>query len=100
MLCALRRTVVGENFELWSILGCLNGGGQLRAGEGETAKELLTRLQDVYKQPASRDPRHSDFIATLYTDWLGGEDSDKARAMLHTSYKEVEKMTNALTIKW
>ena len=28
--------------------GCLNGGGQIRPGEGEPAKQLLTRVEAVY----------------------------------------------------
>ena len=72
----------------------------MRPTEEETSKELLARVQAIYTQPETRDPRSSDVIRTLYSDWLGGDDTEKARRLLHTSYKEVEKMANALTIKW
>ena len=36
----------------------------------------------------------------LYSDWLGGAETEKAKAMLDTEYHAVEKMNNALTIKW
>ena len=28
--------------------GCLNGGGQIRPAEGETSKELISRLDELY----------------------------------------------------
>jgi len=80
--------------------GCLNGGGQLRADDTDTSKELLERVQSIYSQPATRDPLQCDVIKTLYMEWLGGCESEKASAQLHTSYKEIEKLNNALTIKW
>ena len=36
----------------------------------------------------------------LYSEWLGGRDTDKAKHFLYTQYHEVEKMTNSLAIKW
>ena len=35
-------------FVLFSVTGCLNGGGQIRPGDGETSKELLSRLDELY----------------------------------------------------
>ena len=42
----------------------------------------------------------SHFSLSFPREWLGGADSEKARAMLHTEYHEVEKFVSALTIKW
>ncbi|XP_072044244.1 cytosolic Fe-S cluster assembly factor narfl-like [Amphiura filiformis] len=80
--------------------GCLNGGGQIRPEEGDNPKDLLSRVEDLYQSMDTRKPESNPEVDQLYSDWLGGADSDKARTMLHTKYHEVEKMTNALTIKW
>ena len=90
-----------SNFPVVAFLaGCLNGGGQLRAEGEETAKELLGRVDQIYQALGNRCPHTAPHLDQLYTDWLGGPDTDEARAMLHTQYHEVEKMTNALVIKW
>lgn len=39
-------------------------------------------------------------VARLYTEWLAGKHSDKARALLHTQYHALEKNDVALNIKW
>ncbi|XP_064647003.1 cytosolic Fe-S cluster assembly factor narfl-like [Lineus longissimus] len=80
--------------------GCLNGGGQIRPDGDEKAKELLQRLEDLYKTPEKEDPLRNQLVERLYAEWLGHPESDKAKQMLHTQYHEVEKMTNALTMKW
>ncbi|CAH3188973.1 unnamed protein product [Porites evermanni] len=80
--------------------GCLNGGGQIRPGDGETSKELLSRLDELYNSLRSRKPSENPAVEKLYDEWLGGESSEKAREMLHTKYHEVEKLNTALNIKW
>ncbi|XP_041364121.1 cytosolic Fe-S cluster assembly factor narfl-like [Gigantopelta aegis] len=80
--------------------GCNNGGGQIRPAGEETPKELLGRVSELYSSLKTVEPNDVTGIKQLYTEWLGGSDSNKARKMLHTKYHEVEKMTNALTIKW
>jgi len=80
--------------------GCLNGGGQIRPMEDQTPKELLQKVEEIYMSPKIRSPEDSPQVQKLYDEWLGGVSSDKARQLLHTQYHEVEKMTNALAIKW
>ncbi|XP_019646366.1 PREDICTED: cytosolic Fe-S cluster assembly factor narfl-like isoform X1 [Branchiostoma belcheri] len=80
--------------------GCLNGGGQVRIGDKEADKDLLTRAEELYSALPVRTPEDNPAIESLYTEWLSGRSSEKARQMLHTSYHPVEKMTNALAIKW
>ncbi|XP_015757205.1 PREDICTED: cytosolic Fe-S cluster assembly factor narfl-like [Acropora digitifera] len=48
----------------------------------------------------TRNPSENQEVEQLYRKWLGGESSEKARKMLHTSYHEVEKLHTALNIKW
>lgn len=80
--------------------GCLNGGGQIRPGDGETSKELIGRLGELYNSLRSRKPSENPAVEKLYKEWLGGESSQKAKEMLHTNYHEVEKLNTALNIKW
>lgn len=45
-------------------------------------------------------PEENLAVHKLYKTWLGGENTDKATAYLHTQYHEIEKMNTALAIKW
>ena len=87
-------------FIFFPLPGCLNGGGQVKAEDGENAKELLSRVEDLYNTMEMRLPDSNPNVEKIYTDWLEGVESEKARTMLHTQYHEVEKMENALVIKW
>lgn len=80
--------------------GCLNGGGQIRAGSTEEAKELLVKVQHLYESLPKQMPRENAFVMQLYEQWLGGEDSDHAKKMLHTQYHEIEKQSSSLAVKW
>ncbi|KAL0893550.1 hypothetical protein ABMA27_013740 [Loxostege sticticalis] len=79
--------------------GCLNGGAQVRPVTGESGRELVLQLEAMYAAlpRASPDTR---LAKRLYSEWLDGKDSDKAKAILHTGYHAVEKSDIALNIKW
>ncbi|KAL3860976.1 hypothetical protein ACJMK2_007070 [Sinanodonta woodiana] len=80
--------------------GCNNGGGQIRPEDGENARDRLASVNELYSSVHCIDPRTVQLIEIMYRDWLGGQNSGKTRQMLHTEYHAVEKMTNALAIKW
>ncbi|KAK2144898.1 hypothetical protein LSH36_721g01043 [Paralvinella palmiformis] len=80
--------------------GCLNGGGQIRTSDGDEAKELLARVNQIYNSLPSQHPEADPHLQQLYMDWLGGNSTEKVKAMLHTEYHQVEKLKTALTIKW
>lgn len=80
--------------------GCLNGGAQVRPKEGKSLKELTAELEDLYASLPARSPEDNVTVKKLYETWLGGQDSDKSNAILHTQYHAVEKMNTALNIKW
>lgn len=80
--------------------GCTNGGGQIKPEGEETMKERLQTVSDMYRSVPSKSPHDTSEVERLYNEWLGGVDSDKVRQLLHTRYHGVEKMTNALAIKW
>ncbi|XP_072943825.1 probable cytosolic Fe-S cluster assembly factor GL21135 [Epargyreus clarus] len=80
--------------------GCLNGGAQVRPALGESARELVSQLHAMYAELPLARPAAAPLARQLYAHWLHGQDSDKARAMLHTTYHAVEKNDIALNIKW
>lgn len=79
--------------------GCLNGGAQIRPGAGDTARELVLQLAQVYQNLPQSDVDSSE-TKDVYQNFLDGSSSDKAKSLLHTSYHAVEKMNTALNIKW
>jgi len=82
------------------VVGCLNGGGQLRPEGEESSCELLSRVETVYQSIPVHNPWNSNIVSELYVDWLGGIDTEAANQRLHTQYRAVPKMTNALSLKW
>ena len=80
-----------------TFVGCLNGGGQVKATENEDSKSLLKRVTELYNSVESKSMENSQYVHRLYSDWLGGDNSN---SLLTTSYHAVEKEANALTIKW
>ncbi|XP_071542141.1 cytosolic Fe-S cluster assembly factor narfl isoform X2 [Panulirus ornatus] len=80
--------------------GCLNGGAQIRPDSTLPAKDLVSKLQEAYDLLPSVSPGEDPRVMTCYSEWLGGADSEKAEKLLHANYKAVEKVTNALGIKW
>lgn len=79
--------------------GCANGGAQIRS-ENESPKDLLTKVEELYNSLPVKKPEENLLVQKLYEDWLDGPDSLKAKQMLHTQYHAVEKMNNALFMKW
>ncbi|XP_015284776.1 PREDICTED: cytosolic Fe-S cluster assembly factor NARFL [Gekko japonicus] len=80
--------------------GCLNGGGQLRA-DGEAGKDLLLQVERLYESVEPEKPEANEGVRALYTKWLGGPTSERARQALHTQYHPVEKANAAgFNIKW
>lgn len=79
--------------------GCLNGGAQIRPQKSQQMKELTRELEEMYRSLPKSQPDNED-VKVIYEEFLGGNDSDKAHELLHTSYHAVEKMSTALNIKW
>ncbi|XP_072336980.1 cytosolic Fe-S cluster assembly factor narfl isoform X2 [Scyliorhinus torazame] len=79
--------------------GCLNGGGQIRTEGSESSKDLLQQVEELYESVTVQAPESNESIKKLYEQWFGDADS-KTLKMLHTQYHAVEKMDNALNIKW
>lgn len=72
----------------------------MRPVTGESGRELVAQLEAMYSQLPLATPTDNKLVRKLYADWLDGRDSDKAKAMLHTTYHAVEKSDIALNIKW
>ncbi|XP_076026752.1 cytosolic Fe-S cluster assembly factor narfl [Genypterus blacodes] len=80
--------------------GCLNGGGQVKAIHGQTPKELLQKVEELYKAENPLPPEDDERVAELYQTWINSMSEERAKQMLHTQYHTVEKMTNGLAMKW
>ncbi|XP_071385938.1 cytosolic Fe-S cluster assembly factor narfl-like isoform X1 [Centroberyx affinis] len=80
--------------------GCLNGGGQLKPLPDQSNKDLLQKVEELYKEEHPRAPEDDTRVAELYQSWLHSVGEEKARELLHTQYHTVEKMTNGLAMKW
>lgn len=79
--------------------GCLNGGAQIRSETLETTDEHLRNVETLYFSIPIRHPESNPNLKEL-NEWLGMPDSEERLSLLHTSYHAVEKMSNALAIKW
>lgn len=84
----------------YCFIGCLNGGAQIRPKDGTSLKELIVQIEELYDSLPSKSPKDNKIVEELYETWLGGQESDKCGAILHTGYHAVEKNTSALNIKW
>uniref|UniRef100_A0A1A8BU57 Nuclear prelamin A recognition factor-like protein n=1 Tax=Nothobranchius kadleci TaxID=1051664 RepID=A0A1A8BU57_NOTKA len=80
--------------------GCLNGGGQVKPSAGQNQKELLQKVEELYRVDRPLVPESDPRVADLYHSWLNSLGEDGAKELLHTQYHTVEKMTNGLTMKW
>ena len=98
-------------FDLMEVMacpsGCINGGGQLRSNERETAsegKERVAAVDAVYHSVQMlRSPDESPLVKYLYSaERLGAPMTEAARGLLHTRYHTVPKLEEIapLATKW
>ncbi|TKS91905.1 Cytosolic Fe-S cluster assembly factor NARFL [Collichthys lucidus] len=80
--------------------GCLNGGGQVKALPGQDPKELLQKVEKLYKAERPLTPEEDTRVAELYQSWLHSVGEERAKELLHTQYHTVQKNVNGLTMKW
>jgi len=81
--------------------GCLNGGGQVKPKPGESSKDVVNRLDQLYHiSQEERNPELNPIVKNLYSNWLGNENSENAKHFLHTQYHNREKEAIPLMIKW
>ena len=84
--------------------GCNNGGGQIKPTADESGKELLRRVEDAYHEDytvSSAPPGSRNQVADLYTQWLGGRGTKKAKEALYTQYHQVEQLKSLqAAIQW
>jgi len=86
--------------------GCLNGGGQIKAVDIRSQKQLVVDLDRLYHEQRRVDymnPQQNPLVQRIYDTWLQGAKpySKRARQALHTHYHAVEQeLINPLGIKW
>lgn len=72
----------------------------MKPSPGQNPKELLRKVEELYKAERSLLPEDDSRVAELYQSWLHSVGEERARELLHTGYHTVEKMTNGLVMKW
>jgi iron only hydrogenase large subunit-like protein len=83
-------------------IGCINGGGQIRATPPENPKEFVRRVEQLYHLDLHRRaPDDNPAVREIYSGWLSdGPYSKRAKELFHTQYHAREKFQNKLAIKW
>ena len=83
--------------------GCLNGGGQVKAGQGQTSKQLLDELDRKYhhQDVIPRQPADNPVVPLLYGQWVhGAVHSPAAQELLHTGYHRRERTVSSTVEDW
>ncbi|KAI8826171.1 iron hydrogenase [Fimicolochytrium jonesii] len=95
--------------------GCINGGGQLKPPTPPPSpiptttptnpRDWINLTEQAYRSVARtggvQPPDRNAAVDLLYETWLGGRETEKAREMLHTRYRAVEKTdVSGLAVKW
>ncbi|KAJ3126776.1 hypothetical protein HK098_007155 [Nowakowskiella sp. JEL0407] len=101
---------------------CINGGGQLKPSKEQlldvgkdadgdvemdssvpwnVGKNWVEKCETAYKSLPRQLPEEHEQIKLLYKVWLGGEDSEKSKKLLHTQYHAVKStVVSGLGVKW
>ncbi|KAI4303555.1 hypothetical protein MLD38_039166 [Melastoma candidum] len=81
--------------------GCLNGGGQIKPGAGQTAKDLIQVLETIYMEKVYvADPFENPRVRKLYEEWLEQPGSKKAKKYMHTEYHPIVKSITSELHNW
>ncbi|KAF8409702.1 hypothetical protein HHK36_005781 [Tetracentron sinense] len=81
--------------------GCLNGGGQIKPKAGQSAKDLIESLENVYMEDVLvADPFGNPLVKSLYGEWLDQPGSEKAKRHIHTEYHPIVKSITAQLHNW
>lgn len=81
--------------------GCLNGGGQIKPKPGQSGKDLIQSLEDVYMENVlANDPFDNPIVKGLYKEWLEKPGSEKAKRYMHTEYHPVVKSITSQLNNW
>ncbi|XP_064806744.1 nuclear prelamin A recognition factor-like isoform X2 [Oncorhynchus masou masou] len=69
--------------------GCVSGRGQAQGETGSRVdKALVQQMEEAYSSLPVRLPDTNPGLHFLYQDWLEGQDSTHANALLHTQYTQ------------
>lgn len=66
----------------------------------QNQKELLQKVEELYKSESPTSPEDNIHVSELYQSWFNSVGEERAKELLHTQYHAVEKMTNGLIMKW
>ncbi|KAL3144424.1 hypothetical protein ABBQ32_004170 [Trebouxia sp. C0010 RCD-2024] len=82
--------------------GCVNGGGQIKAHNGQSMQQLLDKLDQSYHAPevVEMHPQDNPLVAAVYQRLGSGLYGAAAKDFLHTSYHHREKTVSAMIGDW
>ncbi|KAM7530854.1 hypothetical protein LguiB_034264 [Lonicera macranthoides] len=81
--------------------GCLNGGGQIKPRQGQSAKDLIQSLETTYMENVLvADPFDNPLTRGIYEEWLEQPGSEKAKRHIHTEYHPVVKSITSQLQNW
>ncbi|KAF5206547.1 Cytosolic fe-s cluster assembly factor narfl [Thalictrum thalictroides] len=81
--------------------GCLNGGGQIKPKEGQSAKALLQSVERVYMEDVLvADPFENPLVKSLYDEWLERPGSEISKKHTHTEYHPMVKSVASELLNW
>lgn len=81
------------------MIGCLNGGAQLRAESISDSKAQLARVESLHLELPHRsaDEHRAEKLAK---ELMPSNSEEEQTGKLKTSYHAVPKTSNPLTVKW
>ncbi|XP_025413492.1 probable cytosolic Fe-S cluster assembly factor AGAP009023 [Sipha flava] len=77
--------------------GCLNGGAQMKPVEYKPNREFINILENTYDKLPKGSPSNNNSVKYLYSNWL---DENHKNDYLYTTYREIKKNDQPLSIKW
>jgi iron-only hydrogenase group A len=72
--------------------GCIGGGGQPRLTTNAVREARIAAIYQEDEGRALRKSHENPAVLELYSEWLGGPNSEKAHHLLHTDYAEKERV--------
>lgn len=79
------------------LIGCLNGGAQMKPVEYKPNREFINILENTYDELPKSSPTNNNSVKYLYSNWLN---ENHKSDYLFTTYREIKKNDQLLSIKW
>lgn len=75
----------------------MNGGAQIKQVEFKPNREFINSLENIYNKLPKSSPTQNNNIKYLYSNWLNENNKND---YIFTTYREIKKDDQPLSIKW